>query len=264
MLNERYAISKVLGKGGWGEVSLAVDTRSGQSVAVKKILLYAGLPADTIRSEIETLARLNHPGVVRYMDSFSDEEAVYSISEYIEGRTLEQILEQGPMPLERIERYAFQILDALEYIHSQGVIHSDIKPANLMIDAADSVRLIDFGLVRTASAEIAADIKEIRGTLEYMSPEQAEGNPYDIRSDIFSLGVVLYELCTGRRPFSGEYDMAVIYSILYRDRRHTLPNCCGEHSRQQKPRKLPQATVWPCCRSNFPQTMPIAAVLRGA
>ncbi len=217
MLNDRYTISDVIGKGGWGEVRLAHDSQTGQSVAIKKILLYTGLPADTIRAEVETLARLDHPGVVHYVDSFADEEAVYTVNEYIAGETLEQILARGTLPPLKIERYLFQTLDALDYIHSQGVIHSDLKPANLMIDSADNVRLIDFGLVRTASAEIAADIKEIRGTLEYMSPEQADGNPYDIRSDIFSLGVVLYELCTGRRPFSGEYDMAVIYSILYED-----------------------------------------------
>ncbi len=217
MLNDRYTISEVIGKGGWGEVSLGVDSTTGQSVAIKKILLYGGLPADTIRTEVDTLARLNHPGVVRYVDSFMDDEAVYAVNEYIAGETLGQILERGALPLVRVERYTFQILGALDYIHSQGVIHSDLKPANVMIDESDNVRLIDFGLVRTASAEIAADIKEIRGTLEYMSPEQADGNPYDIRSDIFSLGVVLYELCTGRKPFVGEYDMAVIYSILYED-----------------------------------------------
>jgi len=217
MLNDRYTVSEVIGKGGWGEVSLGQDSRTGQSVAIKKIPLDMGLPADTIRTEIDTLARLDHPGVVHYVDSFSDEEAVYAVNEYIKGETLEQILAKGPLPPQRVERYTQQVLDALGYVHSQGIIHSDLKPGNLMIDESDNVRLIDFGLVRTASAEIAADIKEIRGTLEYMSPEQADGNPYDIRSDIFSLGVVLYELCTGRKPFTGEYDMAIIYSILYED-----------------------------------------------
>lgn len=217
MLNNRYDIIRSLGKGGWGEVSLAVDTATGRQVAVKRMPLDGGLDPRQIDNEIVALAKLDHPGIVSYVESFERDGSVYVVMEYVDGSTLEERVSQGAMPLADIERYTLQILEALEHVHTRGIIHSDLKPANIIIDREDNIRLIDFGIIRTASAEIAADIKEVRGTLHYMSPEQAEGRPYDIRSDLFSLGVILYELTTGRKPFVGDYDMAVIYSILYEE-----------------------------------------------
>jgi serine/threonine protein kinase/Flp pilus assembly protein TadD len=217
MFNKRYKIVRTLGKGGWGEVNLATDTSSGDHVAIKSLEPGENVTIESVEKEIQALAGLDHPGIVKYSDSFVEDGCIYVVMEYVAGETLEALAEKGPVPLPQVRRYALQLVDALEHIHSRGIIHSDLKPENIIIDTEDNIRLIDFGIVRTASAEIASDIKEIRGTLHYMSPEQAEGNPYDIRSDLFSLGVVLYELCCGSKPFAGEYDMAVIYSILYEE-----------------------------------------------
>ena len=217
MLKDRYEIVKTLGRGGWGEVNLATDTVDGTEVAIKRIILDGSITLETISKEIESLSKINSPGVVKYIDSFTDHDSVYVVMEYVKGETLEELLKNGPLPLLRAEKYARQLIAALENVHSCSVIHSDLKPENIIIDSDDNIRIIDFGIVRTASAEIASDIKEIKGTLHYMSPEQAEGNPFDIRSDFFSLGVVLYEICCGTKPFSGDYDMAIVYAILYED-----------------------------------------------
>lgn len=217
MIDDHYKIIRELGKGGWGVVSLATQLSTGRQVAVKHIKLDKTVTAASVNREIESLTKIDHPGVVKYIESVVDSDCIHVVTEYVEGETLEEILQNGSLPLSQIQRYAFQITEALECIHSQGIIHSDLKPGNIIVDKNDSIRIIDFGIVRMASPEIASDIKEVRGTLHYMSPEQAEGNPIDIRSDVFSLGVILYELCCGAKPFSGDYDMAVLYSILYEE-----------------------------------------------
>ncbi len=217
MLPERYTYIRTLGEGAWGDVSLALDTKTDREVAVKSINLDDTIDQAMLDKEIATLTGLDHPHIVRFLDMSIDHGHIHIVTEFIEGRTLQDILEDGVPSLECLKGYADQILDALSHVHDRGVIHSDLKPANVIIDADGGCHLIDFGIVRTASAEIAADIKEIRGTLHYMSPEQAEGNPYDIRSDLFSFGVMLYEMCTGKKPFDGEYDMAVVYAIIYED-----------------------------------------------
>jgi serine/threonine protein kinase/Tfp pilus assembly protein PilF len=217
MLPERYTYIRTLGEGTWGDVSLARDTTTGREVAVKSINVDDAIDQAMLDKEIATLTELDHPHIVRFLDMSVDHGHIHIVTEYIEGKTLEEVIEGGILPFDRLKRYADQMLDALSHVHDRGIIHSDLKPANVIIDAGGNCHLIDFGIVRTASAEIAADIKEIRGTLHYMSPEQAEGNPYDVRSDLFSFGVMLYEMCTGKKPFDGEYDMAVVYAIMYED-----------------------------------------------
>ena len=217
LLNNRYQQLRSVGRGGAGEVYLALDTHTENQVAVKRISPDFGLDLQLVDNEIKALQNLDHPGIIEFIESFESDGAVHLVTGYVKGLTIEEQLEQGSLPFETIGKYADQILDALDHIHSRGVIHSDLKPGNIIIDDEDNIRLIDFGIVRSASAEIAADIKEIRGTLHYMSPEQAEGNPYDVRSDLFSFGVILYELYAGHKPFFGDYDMAVVYSILYED-----------------------------------------------
>jgi len=217
MLPDRYTYIRTLGEGAWGDVSLARDTVTGDEVAVKSIPLDDSLDRAMLDKEIATLTDLDHPHIVGFLDVLIEHGEIHIVTEYIEGRTLQELIAEGIPSLEKLKKYATQILDALSHVHDRGVIHSDLKPANIIIDSDDNCHLIDFGIVRTASAEIAADIKEIRGTLHYMSPEQAEGNPYDVRSDLFSFGVMLYEMCTGKRPFDGEYDMAVVYAIMYEE-----------------------------------------------
>ena len=217
LLNDRYRIVKTLGAGGAAEVYLAEDTVSADRVAIKRISVGAGVDAEAVNKEINALIKLDHPGVVKFIEVFEESGAFHLVTEFVEGQTLEELFQGKQISPPVLKPYALQILTALDYIHARGIIHSDLKPANIIIDTTESIRLIDFGIVRSASAEIAADIKQIRGTLHYMSPEQAEGSPYDIRSDLFSFGVILYEALTDRRPFEGDYDMAVMYAILYEE-----------------------------------------------
>jgi len=217
VIYNKYKMLEALGRGGGGEVFLAENITTGQKVALKIITPDAGFDKALIEKEIKALSNLDHPRIVSFIESFEDQDIIYLATELLDGKTLDEKLEGNPLELEAAEKYTDQLLEALDYIHGKGIIHSDLKPENIIIDNNDNVRLIDFGIVRSASAEIASDIKEIRGTLHYMSPEQANGNPYDVRSDFFSLGTILYEMLTGHRPFYGDYDMAVIYAILYEE-----------------------------------------------
>jgi serine/threonine protein kinase/Flp pilus assembly protein TadD len=212
----KYEIVEWIGAGGMGKVYLAIDSTNESKVAIKSINpeYYDRTYLD---KEIAALARLNHEHVVGFIESFEQDEMIHIVTDYVEGKTLSSCLKNRELDNESIRRYVLQILDALGYIHEMGIIHSDLKPANIMIDTSHNVKLIDFGIIRTVSAEIAADIKEIRGTPHYMSPEQAERVPYDIRSDLFSLGIILYELYTARKPFGGENNRAVLISIAYED-----------------------------------------------
>ncbi len=212
----RYRILERIGAGGMGKVYLADDSESGRRVAVKTVDQKL-VSAKLIKKEIETLSILEHDFVIRLFDAFKYHDDFCIVTEYVEGGTLYERLQSGLLDFESVQKYAHQILDALDYIHSQGIIHSDLKPHNIIIDSRDNVKVIDFGIARTASAEIAADIKQIRGTLRYMSPEQIDRKPHDIRSDLFSFGIILYEICTGSNPFKGQEDNAVMYSILYDD-----------------------------------------------
>lgn len=209
-----YRLVDWIGAGGMGKVFLAEDTEVSQKVAIK-VVDPGDVNPELIEKEVAALASLRHDRVMRLIDSFEYDNKTYIIAEFIEGKPLAERMKEGPLHPDSIRRYADQILDALDYIHSRGIIHSDLKPHNVIVDTDNNIKLIDFGVIRTASAEIAADIKEIRGTLHYMSPEQVEGKPYDIRSDLFAFGIVLYELVTGEKPFKGEHDMAIMYSILY-------------------------------------------------
>ena len=214
-INQRYEIIRDLGAGGWSKVYLANDLEAKKHVAIKEVPLNTEVAVKIADMEIQTLSRLEHPYVVKLLDTFKNDTSFYIVTEYVGGSCLEDLIDRRAVDPAAAGKYGLQTIEALDYIHSQGIIHSDLKPANIIVDSQGNVRLIDFGIVRTASAEIAADIKEVRGTLHYLSPEQAEGRPYDIRSDLFSFGVLLYEMYTGRKPFAGDYDMAVMYSILY-------------------------------------------------
>src|SRR5215471_17676918 len=211
-----FEITSPLGVGGMGEVYRARDTRLGRDVAVK--ILPKELSADTARKlrferEAKTISGLNHPNICTLHDVGSQDGVDYLVMECVEGETLAKRLEKGPLPLEHVLKYGAQIADALDKAHHAGIVHRDLKPANIML-AASGAKLLDFGLAKPAAplvsgATLTAAVPKtpltqegtIVGTFQYMSPEQVEGKELDSRSDIFSLGAVLYEMLTGRRAF---------------------------------------------------------------
>jgi Tol biopolymer transport system component len=227
-----YEIGAPLGAGGMGEVYRAKDTRLGRSVAVK--ILPAQFSADPVRRqrferEAKIISSLNHPNICTLHDVGSQNGMDYLVMEYVEGETLAQRLEKGPLPLDQVLNYGAQIADALDKAHRSGVVHRDLKPGNIVLSATGA-KLLDFGLAKpvsplvsgmtlTADTPIAAMTEEgtIVGTFQYMSPEQIEGKELDGCSDIFSLGAVLYEMVTGKRAFQGKSQISVASAILEKE-----------------------------------------------
>lgn len=223
-----YEIVARLGAGGMGEVYLANDMRLGRRVALK--VLPPALAGDDDRRrrlerEAQAAAKLNHPNIVTLF-SFEHADAIAFLTmEYVEGDSLASHIVAAGMPLNRMLPIAIAIADAVAAAHRAGIVHRDLKPANVMLTAPGSrPKVLDFGLARfqgvvadpaaaTGTAPIS-DLGRIVGTIAYMSPEQAEGRETDARSDIFSLGVMLFEMATGRRPFVGDSSLSVISSIL--------------------------------------------------
>ena len=224
-----YEIVSPLGAGGMGEVYRAKDTRLERAVAVK--ILPEQLSKDPVRKqrferEAKTISSLNHPNICTLHDIGSQNGVDYLVMECVEGETLAKRLEKGPLPLEQILKYGAQIADALGKAHCSGVVHRDLKPGNIMLTPTGA-KLLDFGLAKPAAplasaatltaATAQSPVTEqgtIVGTFQYMSPEQVEGKELDGRSDIFSLGAVLYEMLTGKRAFEGKSQLSVASSIL--------------------------------------------------
>lgn len=221
----RYQIGRRIGRGGMAEVYAATDLRLGRRVAAK--LLHTNLSSEPafrkrFRQEAQAAARMTHPTIVRVFDAGEDTfvrddgfEIVvpYIVMEFIDGEQLGQIMSEGILPPDKIEKYMSGLLTSLEYSHRAGVVHRDIKPANIMITTNDEVKVTDFGIARAISdtAGTIAQTTAILGTASYFSPEQARGETVDGRSDLYSAGVVLYEMLTGRVPFQGDSAVAVAY-----------------------------------------------------
>src|SRR5215831_7722517 len=227
-----YEITTPLGAGGMGEVYRARDTRLERSVAIK--ILPEQLSKDPTRKqrferEAKTISSLNHPHICVLYAVGHQDGTDYLVMECVEGETLAKRLEKGPLPLEQVLKYGAQIGDALDKAHRSGVVHRDLKPGNIVLSAT-GVKLLDFGLAKpvsplasgmtlTADTPRAAMTEEgtIVGTFQYMSPEQVEGRELDGRSDIFSLGAVLYEMVTGQRAFEGKSQLSVASAILEKE-----------------------------------------------
>jgi serine/threonine-protein kinase len=213
----RYRVEALLGSGGMAQVYRGTDMVLSRSVAIKVLSSdYSRDPAfvERFRREARAAARLNHPTVVSVYDTGSDDGVHFIVMEFVSGRTLAQILAaEGPLLPERVAAISARVAEALSFAHEAGLVHRDVKPGNVMLTDRGDVKVMDFGIARAASGpgQAITETTSILGTAAYLSPEQAEGKPVDPRSDIYSLGVVLYELLTGQPPFSGPSPVAVAY-----------------------------------------------------
>ena len=214
-----YRIEELVARSGMASIYRATDMRNGRQVAIKNPHPdMEGDPVlfDRFTREIEIGERLDHPGVMKVLDS-GEPGQVYMVMEWVEGRLLRKLLvENRNLPMERACAITIAICDALDYIHRNGVVHRDLKPENIMIDAEDRIKLIDFGIAGKAGARrlTFGKLSQIAGTPDYISPEQVKGKRGDGRSDIYSLGVILYEMVTGQTPFSGTNPFLVMNDRL--------------------------------------------------
>jgi serine/threonine protein kinase len=225
LLANRYEIGDVIGRGGMATVHVGTDTRLGRRVAVK--LLKPSLANDPafrtrFRQEAQAAARMAHPTIVRVYDageetvresSGNEVQVPFIVMEFVEGRALNDIVAEGPVAPDEATRIVEGILTALEYSHRAGVVHRDIKPANVMLTHTGQVKVMDFGIARaiTDTSATVAQTTSILGTASYFSPEQARGETVDARTDLYSTGILLFELLTGRPPFLGDSPVAVAY-----------------------------------------------------
>ena len=215
-LGNRYRLDHLIGRGGMATVWSATDTVLGRPVAVKR--LHAGMLADEehserFRREAMLVARLSHPNLVHLLDRGEDPEGPYLVMELIEGENLKsRIRREGALPPDEAARICARVADALSYAHAQGVVHRDIKAQNVLLTADGTVKLADFGIARLIETEDEEGLTRtdmLLGSADYLSPEQADGRPIDPRTDVYSLGILLYECLTGVLPFRGEGFVAV-------------------------------------------------------
>ena len=203
----RYELRAVLGRGGMGEVYEAVDRQLNRTVAVK--ILRPELAADRrfparFRREARTVAGLSHPGIVAVYDVGEDDGNTFIVMELVAGRTVGDLIEsESPLDPGRVARIGMSAAQALAHAHSRGVVHRDVAPGNLMVTSGDEVKVLDFGIARAARGSVRPSSGTTRGTVAYVAPEQLSGHTPDHRADIYGLGAVLYELATGRAPFTG-------------------------------------------------------------
>src|ERR1700738_1245251 len=218
----RYEIVGELGRGAMGVVYKATDPVIGRAVAVKTIKLSeegTGLARPELLSRFQTEARaaglLTHPNIVVVFDAGEEEGLYYITMELVEGKSVQALIDAGhAFPLPRVLRIMEQICSALQFAHERNVVHRDIKPANIMLTGDDTVKVTDFGTAKILQFGTVQQTAHVMGTPSYMSPEQVKGRAVDGRSDIFSLGVMLYEMITGEKPFPGQSITTVIYKIV--------------------------------------------------
>jgi serine/threonine protein kinase len=232
----QYQLTEKLGAGGMGEIYRALDTRLSRTVAIKVLPdSQTGDPERRRRflQEARAASALNHSNIITIHDVVFEGDTAFMVMEFIGGETLAERIVSGPMPVSEVLNYAVQMADALAAAHDAGIVHRDLKPGNVMITARGIVKVLDFGLAKrsifSTSATALTDATvtvagapltvegSILGTVSYMSPEQAEGRAVDGRSDIFSFGVLLYEMLTGRRPFTGDSTLSTLSAILRDD-----------------------------------------------
>jgi eukaryotic-like serine/threonine-protein kinase len=215
VIDDRYVIHHTLGEGGMARVYLATDRVLDRRVALKVLAeRYAGDDrfVARFRREAHAAAGLNHPNIVRVFDTGDDGAAHYIVMEYVDGETVADILlRDGPAEPDRAARIARRVATALQAAHDQGLVHRDVKPGNVMVDRDGRIMVMDFGIARAAADDTLTQAGTVLGTAAYLSPEQARGDPVDARSDVYSLGCVLYEMLCGRPPFTGASAVSIAY-----------------------------------------------------
>jgi len=215
---DHYRIEGVAARSGMASIFRSTDLRNGRQVAIKvphPKIADTGFLASFHREE-QILSQLDHPGIMRVMSN-DGRTQLYMVMEWVKGGELRQILRSWKkLPAERATRIALEICNALSYIHAQGIVHRDLKPENVMVDVEDHITLIDFGIAVRAEAPRApaAEIYEVTGSPDYIAPEQVRGEAGDARSDLYALGVVLYEMLTGKVPFQGTTRAAIMQDRL--------------------------------------------------
>lgn len=222
----RYEVGELIGRGGMAEVHIGHDNRLGRTVAIK--ILRSDLARDPsfqarFRREAQSAAALNHPAIVAVYDTGEDtftepsgavSHVPFIVMEYVEGHTVRDILQDGnAVPIDEAVEITSGVLSALEYSHHAGIVHRDIKPANVMLTPTGAIKVMDFGIARALadSAATMTQTQAVIGTAQYLSPEQARGESVDARSDLYSTGCLLFELLTGRPPFTGDSPVSVAY-----------------------------------------------------
>jgi eukaryotic-like serine/threonine-protein kinase len=219
VLADRYAVGELLGRGGMAEVYLATDRLLDRHVAVKVLgswLANDGTFVERFRREALAAARISHPNLVAVFDAGSEEDLHYIVMEHVPGGTLADVLRrEGRIASHRAAGIAASVGDALRVAHAAGIVHRDVKPANVMVTPDGRIKLMDLGIARGIEGESITRASSILGTAGYVSPEQARGDRVDHRSDIYSLGCVLYEMLTGRQPFEADDPVAVAYKHVH-------------------------------------------------
>jgi predicted Ser/Thr protein kinase len=222
---ERYAIEDEIGRGGMGVVSRAHDAQDDADVALKELVLPDDLPAEDARRAIERFGReadaaagLNSDHIVKALGAFAEDERHFLVMEYVDGQTLDKLIATGPLDPAVAVGVAEQVLEALEVAHEAGVVHRDLKPENIFVLADGTVKVGDFGVARVASGDAKLTrAGQVLGTVGYMPPEQVRGGEVDARSDIFALGVIVYEMLIGANPFHADQPTTAMYRISYEE-----------------------------------------------
>jgi len=220
----KYKILEILGQGAMGIVYRALDPDIDREVAIKTIR-FDMITDESGKSDImkrfmreaQAVGKLEHPNIVTIYDVGREEDLTYIVMQLIDGESLKEIIESGKKySITEVVQIMHCLCDSLGYAHNQGVIHRDVKPANILIDRKDKIHLVDFGVARIEMSNMTT-LGTVLGTPSYMAPEQVMGSPADNRADIFALGVILFELLAGRRPFEGDRITTVIYKIAHEE-----------------------------------------------
>jgi serine/threonine-protein kinase len=213
-----YKITEKLGQGGMGEVYLAQDTKLKRQVAIKFLPEHLTKEKENVERferEAEAAAALNHPNIITIHEISEHDDQIFIVMEYVDGKSLRELItDEQPLHHEKVTDIILQICEGLIKAHQADIVHRDIKPENILIDSDNRVKILDFGLAKLKGVSKLTKDTSTLGTIYYMSPEHLQGKKVDHKSDIWSFGIVMYELLTGEPPFSGDYEQAVSYAIL--------------------------------------------------